>query len=174
MRWVGRRRRGRASKDGKSQAPTELYPGLAVVGDVIERTVDAQERRVASLDQRGGVLLGFAGLLVGIILRDPAGLDWWSVAAAACAALAALAAGVSIFPLLTNSLDPTELLELYAGEPAEAAQFRILSTVTRLYEEDLPRARRKAVALRVATGLLFAAVLLVGAGATIKSGLLTN
>lgn len=53
---------------------------------------------MASLDQRAGVLLGFAGILVGVILRGPADLNLLNIVAIGAAALAALTAGLSVWP----------------------------------------------------------------------------
>jgi len=141
--------------------PPSKYPGLVPLAGAVERTADSQERRVASLDQRAGVLLGFAGILVGLILRDPSGLNWLSFVAAGVATAGALAAGFSILPRKFKTLDPRELLESWAALPADEASFKILSTMAENYEENEPGARKKARRVGLAGGLVVLSVVLI-------------
>ena len=145
------------------------FPGLAVVGAAIERSVDAQERRIASLDQRGGVLLGFGGLLVTLVLSGARPLAWWGAISAGLAVASAACAASAIAPRSGDTAEPRALLERYSTQQPEAARFRVLSTVAAIFESEEEAARIKGRRLRWAIGLLLASVAVVLVGATLEA-----
>ncbi|MBV6758008.1 hypothetical protein [Rhodococcus opacus] len=144
------------------------YPSLELIEGYIERTVDSQERRVTSMDQRGGVLLGFAGVIVGLVFRDIDHLHGWGIVGGVLAVLAGALAGAVIFPGTANTLSPVELLEGYALEDPAVTRFNTLSTLADLFKEEEGRVRRKGQLLQGATLLLPLAVLVLFIGAILN------
>ncbi|WP_139278539.1 MULTISPECIES: hypothetical protein [Nocardiaceae] len=147
----------------------ELNPAaIEMVHASIERTLDSQERRVTSIDQRGGVLLGFAGILVGIVLRNPAGIGVWEVAGAALAGAAAIMAAFVIAPNTASGLNPEVVLEEYSTVDETTGRFEIASTLVSIYQVTEMRLRSKLMRLRITTGLLAGSVLVLLVTAIIR------
>ncbi|KIQ19385.1 hypothetical protein RU01_05490 [Rhodococcus sp. MEB064] len=132
-----------------------------MVHATIERTLDSQERRVTSIDQRGGVLLGFAGLLVGIVLRNPAGVAVLEIIGAAFAGAAAITAALVIAPNTASGLDPLVVLEEYSALDEDTGRFEIASTLVSIYQETETRLKKKLFRLRVTTTFLAISVLVL-------------
>jgi hypothetical protein len=163
------------SAAGEEVAP-ELDPvgvelnsaAIEMVHASIERTLDSQERRVTSIDQRGGVLLGFAGILVGIVLRNPAGIGVWEVVGAGLAGAAAIMAAFVIAPNTASGLNPEVVLEEYSTVDETIARFEIASTLVSIYQVTEKRLRSKLTRLRITTGLLAGSVLVLLVTAIIR------
>ncbi|WP_143546723.1 hypothetical protein [Rhodococcus sp. 06-235-1A] len=141
---------------------------IEMVHASIERTLDSQERRVTSIDQRGGVLLGFAGILVGIVLRNPAGIGVWEVAGAGLAGAAAIMAAFVIAPNTASGLNPEVVLEEYSTVDETTGRFEIASTLVSIYQVTEKRLRSKLTRLRITTGLLAGSVLVLLVAAIIR------
>ncbi|WP_328814189.1 hypothetical protein [Rhodococcus sp. NBC_00297] len=142
-------------------------PAIEMVHATIERTLDSQERRVTSIDQRGGVLLGFAGLLVGLVLRNPAGVAVLEIVGAAFAGVAAITAALVIAPNTASGLDPLVVLEEYSALDEDTGRFEIASTLIPIYQETEARLKKKLFRLRMTTGFLTISVLVLLAAAII-------
>ncbi|WP_156148799.1 hypothetical protein [Rhodococcus sp. MEB064] len=140
---------------------TVTLPAIEMVHATIERTLDSQERRVTSIDQRGGVLLGFAGLLVGIVLRNPAGVAVLEIIGAAFAGAAAITAALVIAPNTASGLDPLVVLEEYSALDEDTGRFEIASTLVSIYQETETRLKKKLFRLRVTTTFLAISVLVL-------------
>lgn len=161
---------------GTEVAPPERDPvgvelnseAIEMVHASIERTLDSQERRVTSIDQRGGVLLGFAGILVGIVLRNPSGIGVWEVAGAGLAGAAAIMAAFVIAPNTASGLNPEVVLEEYSTVDETTGRFEIASTLVSIYQVTEKRLRSKLTRLRITTGLLAGSVLVLLVAAIIR------
>lgn len=140
-------------------------PALEVLQDFVKAAAGDQLERSKSFDQRGGVLLGFAGVLVGLVLRDLSSLGSWGAFGGGLAAVAAILSALVILPNTAGGLNPKTMLEEYAAAPQETARFRVLSTLADVFEVEETRINRKARLLRVATLVLplAGAILIVGA-----------
>lgn len=140
--------------------------GLAVVEDAVRRELDAQERRTDAADTRAGLLLGFAGLVASV---GPG--DVWPPLGVAVRLLAGLAALVAVTALTTldrSRVDVTVLRErLLHASPARA---RIVPAGHRHRRDAARRASAHAqlARLRLASGLLIAALALAITGATVE------
>lgn len=162
--------------EGGEEVKSELDPvgveldsaAIEMVHASIERTLDSQERRVTSIDQRGGVLLGFAGILVGIVLRNPAGIGVWEVVGAGLAGAAAIMAAFVIAPNTASGLNPEVVLEEYSTVDETTARFEIASTLVSIYQATEKRLRSKLTRLRITTALLAGSVLVLLVTAIIR------
>lgn len=144
----------------------EQPAGLAVVADAVRREFDAQERRADAADTRAGPVLGFAGLVASVGPRDV----WPPLAVAArlvagCAALAALSSLATAVPAELDSLRIRR--RLLHAHPVHA-RLVLLDTVTVMSARAAGRLTVKLARLRLASGLVIAALALTITGATVE------
>ncbi|MFE7547046.1 hypothetical protein [Streptomyces gardneri] len=142
-------------------SPPQKYASLELVLEEFHLDAKTQQDRAAQLDARGGVLIGFAGVLVGLIARGttpPSGLQQ---AALVCAAAAAAAAAVgALWRQASSTLDPLRL-RAYMAATEEHARLRILDTRISLYLQDQKRLRLRFAMVGSASALLMAALILL-------------
>ncbi|MGN5238069.1 hypothetical protein [Rhodococcus sp. SJ-3] len=140
-------------------------PALELLQDFVKAAANNQLERSKSFDQRGGVLLGFAGILVGLVLRDLPSLGGWGMWGGGLATVAALLSATVILPNTAGGLNPRTMLEEYAAAPVRTARFRVLSTLADIFDVEEARINRKAQRLRIATLMLpvAGAILVIGA-----------
>jgi hypothetical protein len=147
--------------DVKADPPPPKYPSLGLVLEEFHLDAKTQQDRAAQLDARGGVLIGFAGVLVGLIARGttpPSGLQQAALALAAAAAAAA-AVG-AMWRQASSTLDPLRLRN-YMAVDEDAARLAILDTRVLLYLQDQGRVRLRFAMVGLASALLMAALVLL-------------
>jgi hypothetical protein len=157
-----------AGSDGKGQRPgaqdgpptieaAPLRP-LSLLNEVAIDELGAQERRADALDSKAGVLLGFAGVLVGLSVdKLQGGLGYVATGAAAMAGLLASAAFI---PRSYPTLALRRLRDSYLTAQEEFTRLRLLDTRIGMYQRNQPRLAWKAQLVRASTVVLGAAVLL--------------
>ncbi|WP_331742901.1 hypothetical protein OG239_42695 (plasmid) [Streptomyces sp. NBC_00868] len=146
----------------REATPEPLYPSLVLITEEFERDVKMVEDRAAQFDTRGGVLIGFAGVLVGLIARTEqalALLQQWALGLAAGAAAAAAAGALWRQPTSTH-LDP-EHLRGYMATEEESARRTILDTQIPLYRLDQKRLKARMILIGLASALLMASLILL-------------
>lgn len=152
-----------SKKDSEDDAASPLlrYPSLGLVLEEFHLDAKTQQDRAAQLDARGGVLIGFSGVLVGLIARGttpPSGLQQAALALAAAAAAAA-AVG-ALWRQASSTLDPLRL-RAYMAADEETSRRRILDTRIPLYLQDQKRVRVRFAMVGLASILLMAALVLL-------------
>lgn len=143
--------RTRRDHDRAIQDPWLLYPGLPLVLPQIERVVDAQERRLAGIDQRGGVLLGLAGLLSVVVISADITTSPLVVVGVVAAGVAAVLSMLAILPRVADDLDPTGMIEDLSLLDQEEVRVQLAATQAALYAQEqgqVALARRTACAGR--------------------------
>lgn len=137
------------------------YPSLDVVRGELDARIAEQARGSAAFDARAGLVLGFAGVLIGLAPDDPQ-LSY--LLAQIIAAVAAGVAGYSLTFRVAGAIEPRAIRELYLLHDLEATRLRVLDTRIVLFERDEERFARKVTCLRWAFGLLAISVALMLAG----------
>lgn len=92
-------------------------PSLSLLSDEVASELTAQERRGDALDTKAGVLLGFAGVLVGLTVGQLHGFVAHS--GTVLAGVAALLATVAFGPRSYSTLALRRLRETYMTAAAE-------------------------------------------------------
>lgn len=144
----------------------EQPASLAVVEDAVRREFDAQERRADAADTRAGLVLGFAGLIASI---GPG--DVWPPLAVAVRLAAGVAALVALSALSTNAaseFDAELVRRRYLRAHPLRTRLVLLDTDVELTRLTVRRLALKLARLRLASGLLIAAVALTTAGSTVE------
>lgn len=149
------------------RGPLPAMPSLEVVGTTTADELAALIGHAESLDTKAGVVLGFAGVLVGLVVRSTSTV---ALAGLATAAAAALFAAASYMPRRWPILDPAELRAEYLGEEPERTRLDLLDTRIDMVHQQSRVVRLKGRLLMVALGLLFIAVALVVAGTIVGGG----
>ena len=139
---------------------------LELIAGVVASELEAQERRGDALDSKAGLVLGFAGVLVGLGTGHRANsvLDLLGFASAALAAVTALAS-LAARPFLT--MDPTSLRVHYLGSPPAWTQLRMMDTRITSFRRTQHVLRRKGRLLRLAAIALAGSTVLTAVGATL-------
>jgi hypothetical protein len=132
-------------------------PSLSLLNEAAVDELGAQERRADALDSKAGVLLGFAGVLVGLSVDKLPGVGHIATGAAA---LAGLLAAAAFIPRLYPTLALRHLRNSYLTSEEEFTRLRLLDTRIGMYERNQPRLARKANLVRGSTVVLGLAVLL--------------
>lgn len=114
---------------------------LELIEVEVTRAGAAQERIEAAIDQLGGVLVGFAGVITAILLARG---DRTSVLAATATSISAvLGVRVVLMRATSTTVDPVDATQKYiARRPSDVAQ-ALLATNVRLHGERERRLRNK-------------------------------
>ena len=138
-------------------------PSLELLAAEVTAEVAAQERRGDALDSKAGIILGFAGVIVGLTVQNlhSALGDAGLLAGAA----AALAAGVAFIPRSFPTIEVLHLRQAYLTSDVEFTRLRLLDTRIAMYQHSQRLLRRKARLVTVATAALGLAVILTVVGA---------
>lgn len=147
-----------------AEDPSNL-PSLSLLAAEVAAEGSAQERRGDSLDAKAGVVLGFAGVLVGLSVTDVQGA--YGTSALVLAAISALFSGLAFRPRGFPTLDVLALRQSYLTADPRHTQLRLLDTRIALYQQTQDVLERKARLLAGATGTLGVAVFLAVLGATL-------
>lgn len=140
-------------------------PSLELVAAEIAGELVAQERRGDALDSKAGIVLGFAGVIVGLTVQNVH--DVLGEAGLAAAALAALAAGAAFLPRSFPTVGVLHLRQTYLTAELEFTRLRLLDTHIAMYEHTQRLLRHKAHLVTAAAAALGLAVILTVLGATL-------
>jgi hypothetical protein len=142
-------------------------PSLDLLSDEVAAELAAQERRSDALDSKAGVLLGFAGVLVGLTVASLHGA--WATIGAGFAAAAAVCAGVAVVPRPYPTLEVRRLRETYLTAEEDFTRRRLLDTRIVMYEETQTLLKIKAWLVTAASGTLGIAVVLTVLAGTLRT-----
>jgi hypothetical protein len=133
-------------------------PSLSLLNEAATDELGAQERRADALDAKAGVLLGFAGVLVGLSVDKLQGV--LGQVATGVAVLAGLLAAAAFIPRAYPTLALRHLRDRYLTSEEEFTRLRLLDTRIAMYNSTQPRLHRKAQLVKASTIGLSLAVLL--------------
>lgn len=135
-------------------------PSLEIVQQLLGAERDKQLAHFDALDNKAGVILGFAGLLITLAPDVPAVFRVGGIVLAAVAAVAAVAA---FWPRRFPVLDPSRLAE-YVAAAQGFTRLTVADTLEVMVAEASELVRRKALGLRVALVSLALAAIWPGVG----------
>ena len=110
-----------------------LLPSLHLLSDVTSDELTAHERRVAGLDSKAGVLLGFSGVLVALSSSNLVGP--LAYASATLAGIAAIMAGLAFVPRRFPAVDLLNLRNYYLTAQEDYTRLRLLDTRIAMAQE---------------------------------------
>ena len=151
---------GRAA--GGAPAPATIE----VLLDEVHRAVEHQVGTGTALDQASGIVTGFAGVVVTVLVG---GDGLWTAVAAGLAALSAVCGVRAMAVRTTVGLHPATLVERYLAGQSTDASLAILATTTLLHEHRADRLRSKRRWFTMNAWLLVAAVAVLVATITVEA-----
>ena len=137
---------------------------LHVVMDELTRAQTSHEQRRASVETKAGLILGAAGVLVGLKSSEPTVVG---IVAQVLAAAAGVLAVSAIWPRAGGALSPMAYRMAYIHKPPGEAQLRALDTHILLLEDDEEKLKKKAAWFKRAAALLALAVVIVTIGSIV-------
>jgi hypothetical protein len=143
-------------------------PSLSVLNEEAGAEIAAQERRADALDSKAGVVLGFAGVLVGLSIDKLDG--GWGHVATGVAGVAALVAAAAVVPRSYPTLALRHLRERYLMAEEEFTRRRLLDTRIAMYERSQQTLELKAWLVTGAAWVLATAVVLTVVASIVASG----
>lgn len=146
------------------EAEDEPYPSLPVVRAELDVELGLLERRSTAVDTKAGLVLGFAGVLVGLT-KDVQ--TWITVAGQVLAVVAAVLAILGFLPRYGGAVNPMTLRQKYLTTDRAATELAVLDTRLLLKEQDEAALRVKARRVRVAVVLLVLAIAVVVANSVV-------
>lgn len=146
-------------------------PSLSILAEQVASERETMNAHTESLDAKAGVVLGFAGVLVGLGATAQAFVSTGAVfqAGLAVAVVAALLAAWAFLPRRYPVLEVYELREDYLGRPEAETRLRLLDTQIEMTRQAATLLKQKGFRIRLAVGCLAIATALVVAG-TLASG----
>lgn len=138
-------------------------PSLELLFDEVAAELAAQERRGDALDSKAGIVLGFAGVIVGLAVQALHGV--LGEGGLAVAALAALCAGTAFVPRTFPTIGVLYLRQAYLTADVEFTRLRLLDTRIAMYQHTQRLLKQKALLVTAATVALGLAVILTVLGA---------
>ncbi len=139
---------------------------LSVIRDVVDAEIAAQQQRAQALDSAAGLILGFAGVIVGFgaVLQH----QLWRGLSASAAGVAAAVAVLSIVLIRPDAdIRSDAFASAYADRGADRAARGLLTLRIALAVSRRPAQARKSVLVQCSAGLLLVAVLFGVIGATL-------
>lgn len=141
-------------------------PSLDLIALRVQAQLEHQLRHFDGLDNKAGIVVGFAGVVVAIT----EGLKPLAIAGRLAAVLAALLALWSFLPRRYPVLDTRKLRDRYLRADPEFTKLHLLDTQIRMEERASSLLGRKAFRLKLAAVCLAGAVLLIAAGILLEGG----
>jgi hypothetical protein len=142
----------------------EPYPSRSVVRAELDVELGLLERRSAAVDTKAGLVLGFAGVLVGLT-KDVQ--SWITVAGQVLAVLAAVMAIRAFLPRYGGAVNPMTLRRKYLTTDKAVTELSVLDTRLMLKEQDEAALRVKARRVRAAVVLLVLAIAVLVANSVV-------
>lgn len=138
----------------------EGLPSLDLIASRVEAQLEHQLRHFDGLDNKAGIVLGFAGVLVAI--AD--GFEPLAIAGRIAAVGATLLSLWAFLPRKYPVLDTRKLRDRYLRADPGFTTLHLLDTQIRMEQGASALLDRKAFRLKLAVGLLALAVLLIATG----------
>lgn len=130
-------------------------PSLRLIAARVDAQLDLQIRHFESLDNKAGIVLGFAGVLVAVA----GGTGGFAVVGRVSAVSASLFALWAFLPRNYPVIDTRKLRDRYLRADPEFTDLHLLHTQIAMEELASEVLRRKAFRLRVSISLLAASIL---------------
>jgi hypothetical protein len=143
-------------------------PSLSLLSQQVREELGAQERRGDGLDTKAGIVLGFAGIVVGVTIDKLEGPI--ATVGTGLAAVAALLAVVAFVPRSFPSLAVRPLRDSYLTTDEDFTRLRLLDTQIAMYQRTERLLTLKARLVTVAAAVLGVAVVLIVVGSTLQTG----
>jgi hypothetical protein len=143
-------------------------PSLSLLSQQVSEELAAQERRADGLDTKAGILLGFAGVVVGVTVDKLHGII--ATVGTSLAALAALVAVLAFTPRLFPTLALRQLRDSYLTRDEDFTRLRLLDTQIAMYQRTERLLTWKGRLVTLAAVVLGVAVLLIVVGSTLQKG----
>jgi hypothetical protein len=152
--------------------PTPALPSLQILLDQIASERETMSAHAENLDAKAGVVLGFAGVLIGLGATAQVTISTNAVfqAGLGVAVVAAVSAALAFFPRKYPVLEARSLRDKYLTEPESATRLRLLDTQIEMINQTAVLAKQKGRRLRVAVICLAIAAFLVVLGTLISGG----
>ena len=161
---------------GESESVDNLtLPSLLLLAKQVGAERSTMNEHAESLDTKAGVVLGFAGILVGLSTTAHVVVaeSWLFRAGMTVAIVAVLLSTWAFFPRRYRVLEVLKLRERYLMAPEEETRLYLLDTEIEMVRETAKLVRRKGrrvsasiVSLAIAVALIIAGILI----ATLKGG----
>jgi hypothetical protein len=152
------------SDTGVPHEPELPYPSMSVVRAELDIELSLLERRSASVDTKAGLVLGFAGVLVGLT-KDTS--SWITVGGQILAVLAAVVAIRAFLPRYGGAVNPLALRRKYLTTDEAVTKLLILDTRLVIKEQDEDALKTKARRLRAAVVILLLAIAVIVASSVV-------
>ncbi len=158
-----------AQPNNDPQAPP--LPSLELVAAQVARERETMNAHAESLDTKAGVVLGFAGVLVGLGATAQAfvSADLAFQIGLAAAVLAALSAAFAFLPRKYPVIEVLQLREFLTAPEAET-RLTLLDVQIDMVVEAAALVKRKGGRIKIAVALLAVAAALIVAGTLIATG----
>lgn len=140
-------------------------PSLGIIRDELNLRLSEQEHRATAFDGRAGLMLGFAGILVGLAADSP---NIWQLIAQIIAVAAAGFAGWALWFRVSGAVGVRQLRERYLMEDAEYTRLKLLDTRIWLYEQDEKRLESKVFRMKWAVAFLGLSVIFMVVGSIVE------
>jgi hypothetical protein len=144
----------------------EALASLDLIASRVEDQLEHELRHFDGLDNKAGIVLGFAGVLVA--LAD--GFQPLAMASRIAAVGAALLSLWAFLPRKYPVLDTRKLRDRYLRADPGFTRLHLLDTQIKMEQEASELLDRKAFRLKLAVSLLALAVLLIAAGMLLSGG----
>jgi hypothetical protein len=141
-------------------------PSIHLVEAVLNREEQSYRFRAAGIDNKAGLLLGAAGVLVALVGSRPsvAGLIGQIFAAGSGGA-----AVLTLWPRVDKGIGPREVRDRYLTSDPTLTRMILLNTRLGLHDRDEKRLITKAKRLRLAAVLLMTATVAIVAGGIVRA-----
>lgn len=142
-------------------------PSLRRITGRVEAQLELQIRHFESLDNKAGIVLGFAGVLVAVAR----GAGGFAVGGRVIAVSASLFALWAFLPRNYPVINTRKLRDRYLRADPEFTDLHLLDTQIAMEERAAEVLRRKALRLRVSIALLAASILLFAIRILVEGGI---
>jgi hypothetical protein len=143
-------------------------PSLSLLSQQVAGELAAQERRADALDTKAGILLGFAGVVVGVTIDKLQGA--LAIVGTCLAALAALAAVLAFVPRSFPTFALRRMRDSYLTVDEDITRLRLLDTQIAMYQRTERLLGTKARLVTAATVVLAVAVVIIVVGSILSRG----
>ena len=138
--------------------PRTSLPSLELILDVLRSSRTERREHFDALDQKAGLALGFAGVVV--TLSNDVSEPWRALGVAA----AVIAAGLSLWAFWPRKYEVLDNVRSYLAAPKERTQQVLVDTLELMNAHADKSMGQKARRLKLALAALALAVLMLGAG----------
>jgi hypothetical protein len=147
-------------------------PSLAILVAQVSSERDGMNTHAESLDTKAGVVLGFAGVLVGLGATAQSIVSERFVfqIGLGSAVMAALLAAWAFLPRRFPVLEVYRLRQSYLTAPEAETRLHLLDTQIQMVQEAADLVKRKGRRIRLSVGCLATAAALVVAGTIVATG----